>query len=151
MKIKTINISPYLVTSGWTIFLCSMTALCHAEISMNDQQLSEQIGHATQLSPIVITAVAADLKQSTEDQGFIHTKLAQANTDVVQRTNIYTTVLTDYELQKKHPSPNIDTDQYSLPTTQSKVIEVGESPYQKHNVRVTTEDKITVYIGHERD
>ena len=81
----------------------------------------------------------------------MHAKLAQTQTDVAQKKNIYATVLTEYELQKKDPSPSIGIDQYSLPMTQSKVIEVGDSPYQKYSVRITTEDKITVYIGHERD
>ena len=151
MTIKIISIFSYIFTSSCTFFLCSIVAPSYAEISMNDQQLSEQIGHATRLTSMVMTTGAEALKQSPEDQGLLHTKLAQAQTNAAQRKNIYTTVLTEYELQKKHPSPSIGIDQYSLPMTQSKVIEVGDSPYQKYNVRITTEDKITVYIGHERD
>ena len=60
-------------------------------------------------------------------------------------------MLTDYEWQKKDREYDKSSDKYISPIEQYRFIEIADSPYLRHDVRITTADKVTVYLGHERD
>ncbi|OTG94751.1 hypothetical protein [Acinetobacter sp. ANC 3832] len=127
------------------------SSLAIAKTEMNDEMLAEQTDHLARLTPIVIVAVKEDLKQSTEAQEKVHGQVAKERSDKEKKKEIYTTVLTDYEWQKKDREYDKSSDKYISPIEQYRFIEIADSPYLRHDVRITTADKVTVYLGHERD
>lgn len=118
---------------------------------LDDQSLSEQYGSVAKLTPIVIQAVKKDVQQPVDSQNELHQKIAQKMTDEAQRSEIYSTVLTDYEWEKKNPRSNKPGDKYLKPFDKYRIIDVGYNPYQKHDVRIATADRIYFWPGHEID
>jgi hypothetical protein len=118
---------------------------------LDDQDLAEQSVGVVKLSPIIIQAVKQDTQQSVDEQKDLHKKIAQQQADAAKKDEIYSTVLTDFEWQKKDPDPNKPGDKYIAPLEKYKIIDIGLNPYQRHDVRITTQDRVTLYIGHEVD
>lgn len=131
-----------------------LMTLGSCEISANqldDQDLAQQSVGVVKLSPIIIQAVKQDVQQSVDEQKDLHNKIAQQQADAAKKDEIYSTVLTDFEWQKKDPDPNKPGDKYITPLEKYKIIDIGFNPYQRHDVRITTQDRVTLYIGHEVD
>ncbi|KAF1023443.1 MAG: hypothetical protein GAK29_02925 [Acinetobacter bereziniae] len=70
---------------------------------LDDQDLAEQSVGVVKLSPIIIQAVKQDTQQSVDEQKDLHKKIAQQQADAAKKDEIYSTVLTDFEWQKKRP------------------------------------------------
>ena len=122
-----------------------------AKNSLDDNSLAEQYVGLAKLSPIIINAVKQDAQQPVDEQNKMHGEVAKEQADKAKKDEIYTTVLTDFEWQKKDPDANKPSDKYLKPYDKFRLIEVGYNPYQRHDVRVTTADRITIYVGHEID
>lgn len=149
MKTRKIN-SVYTVgVAASSLFFCLIAPSVWAGVSMSDAQLSEQTRILARLTPNIITAVKTDLVQSTEAQNIIHTQLAQKHADKEKETQLYSSVLTVYELEKKNMDTSNTADQYISPEIPFRLVSVAESPYHRSDIRITTEDKITVYLGRD--
>lgn len=149
MKIRKIN-SVYqvgIVTFLMSVYLASPALF--AGVPMDDETLSNQTVTLAKLTPIVITAVQEDAAQSVESQNINHLQVAQKRADQAKEKNIYSTVLTEYELEKKDSDYPVVTNQHAAPTAKIKLMTVNESPYHRSDIRITTEDKITVYLGRD--
>ncbi|MEG0348651.1 MAG: hypothetical protein RR605_11430 [Acinetobacter sp.] len=135
----------------WVMLLAVGVSQAHAKSTLDDYSLSEQADGMAKLSPIIISAVKQDVQQSIEQQNSVQQQIAQEQADKAKKDEIYSTVLTDYEWQKKDPNSNKASDKYLKPYEKYKFIEIGYNPYQRHDVRITTDDRVTIYIGHEID
>ena len=149
MMIKDKDKSDYLKILGFLLMaFSSVEALAD---KLDDQDLAEQSVGVVKLSPIIIKAVKENAQQPVEEQNNLHKQVAQDRSDDAKKDEIYSTVLTDFEWQKKDPDPNQPGDKYLKPLEKYRIIEVGYNPYQRHDVRITTQDRVTLYIGHEID
>lgn len=135
----------------WVMLLALGVSQAHAKSKLDDDSLSNQADGMAKLSPIIISAVKQDLQQPIEEQNKVQQQIAKQQSDKAKKDEIYSTVLTDYEWQKKDPNSNKATDKYLKPYEKYQFIEIGYNPYQRHDVRITTEDRVTIYIGHEID
>jgi hypothetical protein len=149
MMIKNRVKSDYLKCLG--ILFITFGSIGVSANQLDDQDLAEQSVGVIKLSPIIIQAVKQDAQQSVDEQKDSHHKIAQQNSDEAKKDEIYSTVLTDYEWQKKDPDPNKPGDKYITPLEKYRIIDIGYNPYQRHDVRITTQDRVTLYIGHEVD
>ena len=118
---------------------------------LDDQGLSQEYGTLPKLTPIVISAVKKDVKESVDEQNILHNQLAQKNADNAKKDEIYSTVLSDFEWQKKYRDSDKAGDKYTRPYEKYKLYQVSFNPYQRHEITVTTKDSITLYPGHEID
>lgn len=123
----------------------------NAKQALDDQSLSEQFDGLAKLSPIVIQAVKVESQQPIDEQSEMHKKIAKEQSDQAKKKEIYSTVLSDFEWQKKDPDPNQPSDRYVRSYEQYKPIVIGYNPYQRHDVRITTADSVTFWPGHEVD
>jgi len=123
----------------------------YAKNSLDDQALSEQSDGLAKLSPIIINVIKQSVHQPIEEQNKQHKQIAKERTDQANKDEIYTTVLTDYEWQKKDYDSNKPTDKYLKPFEKYRYFEMGYNPYQRHDVKITTNDRVTLYVGHEID
>ena len=135
----------------WVLLLALGVSQANAKSTLDDNSLSDEVGGIVKLSPIIISAVKQDLQQSVEEQNVAQQQVAKALADKAKKEEIYSTVLTDYEWQKKDPDPNKPSDKYLRPYEKYQIIEIGYNPYQRHDVTITTDDRVTIYIGHEVD
>lgn len=149
MKIMGKNKSNYLKIMGTLLVTFSATNVIANKL--DDQSLAEQTGGMIKLAPIVIQAVKQDAQQSIDAQNLLHEKAAQQSADVARKELVYSTVLTDFEWQKKDPDPNKPDDKYLQPIQKYRLIDVRYNPYQRHDVRITTADSVTFWPGHEVD
>lgn len=134
-----------------SIFLIALGSTQAFANKLNDQDLAEQSVGVIKLAPIVIHAVKKDVQQPIDEQNELHDKVAQQRYDEAKKELIYSTVLTDYEWQKKDGDSNKPNDKYLKPYQKYQIYEMGYNPYQRHDVRITTDDRVTIYIGHEVD
>lgn len=118
---------------------------------LDDKGLAEESAGIIRLAPIVIQAVKQDAQQPVEEQIQLHDQVAQKSADEAKKGLVYSTVLTDFEWQKKDPDPNKPDDKYLQQIQKFRLVEIGYNPYQRHDVRVTTADTITLWPGHEVD
>lgn len=118
---------------------------------LDDKGLAEESVGVITLAPIVIQAVKQDTEQTINEQNQLHGKIAQERADKAKKDLIYSTVLTDYEWQKKDPDPNKPDDKYLQKIQKFRLVDVGYNSYQRHDVRITTADTITLWPGHEVD
>lgn len=135
----------------WVLLLALGVSQANAKSTLDDNSLADEVGGVVRLSPIIISAVKQDVQQSIEEQNNLQQQLAREQADKAKKDEIYSTVLTDYEWQKKDPDSNKPSDKYLKPYEKYKFIEIGYNPYQRHDVRITTDDRVTIYIGHEID
>ncbi|AXQ22089.1 hypothetical protein BEN71_08415 [Acinetobacter wuhouensis] len=149
MKIMGKNKSNYLKIMGTLLVTFSATNVIANKL--DDQSLAEQSVGVIKLAPIVIQAVKQDAQQSVDEQNQLHGKAAQQSADEAKKDLVYTTVLTDFEWQKKDPDPNKPDDKYLQPIQKYRLIDVRYNPYQRHDVRITTADSVTFWPGHEVD
>lgn len=150
MLINNMEQSDYLKVI-WVMLLALGVSQAHAKSKLDDDSLSNQADSMAKLSPIIISAVKQDLQQPIEEQSKVQQQIAKQQSDKAKKDEIYSTVLTDYEWQKKDRNSNKATDKYLKPYEKYKFIEIGYNPYQRHDVRITTDDRVTIYIGHEID
>lgn len=150
MLINDMEQSDYLKVIGSMLLVFGISQ-AHAKSKLDDNSLSNQADSMAKLSPIIISAVKQDLQQSIEEQNKVQQQIAKQQSDKAKKDEIYSTVLTDYEWQKKDPNSNKASDKYLKPYEKYKFIEIGYNPYQRHNVTITTDDRVTIYIGHEID
>ena len=118
---------------------------------LDDQSLSEQYDSVAKLTPIIISAVRQDAQQPIDEQNSTQSEMAAKLADVAKKNEIYSTVLTDYEWKKKDRDSSKPGDRYVRPLTGFRFIDISENPNQRHDIRVTTKDTITLYSGHEID
>lgn len=149
MKIMGKNKSNYLKIMGTLLVTFSATNVIANKL--DDQSLAEQSVGVIKLAPIVIQAVKQDAQQSVDEQNQLHGKAAQQSADEAKKDLVYTTVLTDFEWQKKDPDLNKPDDKYLQPIQKYRLIDVRYNPYQRHDVRITTVDSVTFWPGHEVD
>ena len=118
---------------------------------LDDQSLSEQYDGLAKLTPIIISSVKQDVQQPLDEQNNVHNQIANKRANEAKKDEIYSTVLTDYEWKKKDRDSSKPGDRYVRPLTGFRFIDISENPNQRHDIRVTTKDTITLYSGHEID
>ena len=118
---------------------------------LDDQSLSEQYVGLAQLTPIIISSVKQDVQQPLDEQNNVHNQIANKRANEAKKDEIYSTVLTDYEWKKKDRDSSKPGDRYVRPLTGFRFTDISENPNQRHDIRVTTKDTITLYSGHEID
>ena len=118
---------------------------------LDDQSLSEQYVGLAQLTPIIISSVKQDVQQPLDEQNNVHNQIANKRANEAKKDEIYSTVLTDYEWKKKDRDSSKPGDRSVRPLTGFRFIDISENPNQRHDIRVTTKDTITLYSGHEID
>ena len=150
MLINNMEQSDYLKII-WVMLFVVGVSQAHAKSRLDDNSLADEVGGVVKLSPIIISAVKQDIQQSIEEQNNVQQQIAREQADKAKKDEIYSTGLTDYEWQKKDPDSNKPSDKYLKPYEKYKFIEIGYNPYQRHDVRITTQDRVTLYIGHEID
>ncbi|OTG65980.1 hypothetical protein [Acinetobacter silvestris] len=120
-----------------------------AVASLDDASLAQESIHLETLTPTVITALKESVDLSAESQQILYDKIAQQRTDDQQENMIDSSVLTDYQLQKieENITTGLDEKQAFIPA-KYRTVEYGVSA-KNNMVRVTTEDKITIYVSRD--
>lgn len=122
--------------------------LAFAQQSMNESTLSEQSDQLAKLTPIIITAVKADVQQPIETQQQNHQRLASELSNELTQHNINSTVLTGYETQKQEERQKLNLEKTAYIPSNYKTVQYGYNA-QKSNIRVETNDHVTIYINQE--
>ena len=135
-----------LVCLGVIFNLISSSA--YAERGMDESALSEQTDQLAKLTPIVISAVKADVQQPMETQQQNHQRLANELSGDLTQQNINNTVLTEYETQKKEETQKLNMQKTAYIPSKYKMMQYGYSA-QNNNVRVETDERITIYVNRE--
>ncbi|OTG83120.1 hypothetical protein B9T27_07590 [Acinetobacter sp. ANC 4648] len=119
-----------------------------AAIYLDDASLAQESIHLEVLTPMVISALKENVELSAENQKIIYDKIVQQRIGDQQKNMMVNSVLTDYQLQKKEENlAGLDEKQVAIPT---KYRFIGYGVSAKDNtVRVTTEDKITIYVSRD--
>lgn len=129
------------------IFSCLSSSVA-AQRSMDEFTLSEQADQFAKLTPIVISTVRTDVQEPLETQQQNHQRLATELSNDLNQQNINNTVLTEYEMQKKEIAQNLELQKTVQIPLQYKIVQLGYSA-QNNNVRVETDQRITIYVSRE--
>lgn len=128
------------------VIVSGLSATIFAISPIHDDLLSENMNYVGTITPVVITAVKRDIQESVVQQNQKNHQLAGRQADEIKKDHLTYVVLNDHEQQKKETDAyQHQVDKRPLLPNKAKVIEYGVSA-QDSLVKVTTQDKITIYI-----
>lgn len=119
----------------------------YAASALDDNALANQTDHLARLTPIVISAVQEDVQLPKNLQSETHDRIARERAAQAQKANLNAGVLSVSQIQKKtiDLSPVSDSSKDYSPQ-KIRFFTVGRSA-QNNNVRIETDDHITIYVN----
>lgn len=133
----------------WMIVVSCFSTTIFAISPIKDDLLSENVNYVGTITPVVITAVKRDVQESIEQQNQKNNQLAGKQADEIKKDHLTYVVLSDHEQQKKETEAyQHQADKRPLLPNKAKMIEYGTSA-QNNFVKVTTPDKITIYVSRD--